>query len=174
MIDPPPIDSPDLASTHAVGRALGAALVVGDVVALVGPLGSGKTTLVKGIAAGAGVADLRQVNSPTFVIVNEYEAARPGAPLTIHHIDVYRLRGSEDLDAIGFDEMCRTGAVLVEWADRVLDLLPEDRLTLTLIPTGDTTRRLELTAPGPGAQRLAAEIRGRESFLRRKPSPGDR
>jgi tRNA threonylcarbamoyladenosine biosynthesis protein TsaE len=153
------IDSSDLAFTHDLGRRLGSALEVGDVIALVGPLGSGKTTLVKGIAGGAGVADLRQVNSPTFVIVNEYEAARPGDPLVIHHIDVYRLRGSDDLEAIGFDEMCRTGAVIVEWADRVEDLMPADRLTITIEPTGDTTRRFRLDPGGPGAVRVADAVR---------------
>lgn len=154
------IDSPDLEATHAIGRSLGAALVNGDVIALVGPLGSGKTTLVKGIAAGAGVADLRQVNSPTFVIVNEYDCPRPGGSLRIYHIDVYRLRGSEDLEAIGFDEMCRGGAVIVEWADRVLDLMPPDRLEVTLVPTGETSRRLDIATSGPGADRLAAALTG--------------
>jgi tRNA threonylcarbamoyl adenosine modification protein YjeE len=105
------------------------------------------------------VADLRQVNSPTFVIVNEYEATRAGDPLVIHHIDVYRLRGSDDLEAIGFDEMCRTGAVIVEWADRVADLMPADRLTITIQPTGDTTRRFQLDPGGPGAVRVADSVR---------------
>lgn len=153
------VDSSDPDATHAIGRCLGAALATGDVIALIGPLGSGKTTLVKGIAAGAGVADLRQVNSPTFVIVNEYEAARPRETLYIHHVDVYRLHGSDDLDAIGFDEMCRTGAVLVEWADRAIDLMPPDRLTITIEPTGSSSRRFHCTAGGPNAARLAEAIR---------------
>lgn len=153
------VDSSDPNATHAIGSRLGAALATGDVIALIGPLGSGKTTLVKGIAAGAGVADLRQVNSPTFVIVNEYEADRPDETLYIHHIDVYRLHGSDDLDSIGFDEMCRTGAVLVEWADRAIDLMPPDRLTVTIEPTGATSRRFHCTAGGPNAVRLAEAIR---------------
>jgi tRNA threonylcarbamoyladenosine biosynthesis protein TsaE len=153
------VESGDLNATHRVGRRLGAALEPGDVVALVGPLGSGKTTLVKGIAAGAGVSDLRQVNSPTFVIVNEYEVARSRRELHIYHIDVYRLSGSEDLDAIGFDEMCRTGAVIVEWADRVADLLPEDCFTITIEPTSDTARRFHCAGAGPAFDRLAASLR---------------
>jgi tRNA threonylcarbamoyladenosine biosynthesis protein TsaE len=159
MMDGFAVDSFDLSDTHAIGRRLGAALAAGDVIALIGPLGSGKTTLVKGIAAGAGVVDLRQVNSPTFVIVNEYEAARLGDALQIYHIDVYRLRGSGDLEDIGFDEMCRTGAVIVEWADRAIDLMPADRLTVTIEPTSDTSRRFHCTAGGTNAARLADSIR---------------
>jgi tRNA threonylcarbamoyladenosine biosynthesis protein TsaE len=154
MISPFTIECDDMEATHELGRRLGAALRSGDVVALVGPLGAGKTTLVKGIAAGAGVPDLRQVNSPTFVIVNEYEAVRRPEPLHVYHIDVYRLRGSDDLDAIGFDEMCREGAVVVEWADRVADLLPEDHLTVRIDPLSDTRRRFVFSASGAGSGRL--------------------
>ena len=148
----------DLEATHRVGRRLGAHLACGHVVALTGPLGSGKTTLVKGIADGAGVGDLRQVNSPTFVIVNEYEAggARPG--LRLYHVDAYRLRGSGDLEAIGFDEMCTAGAVVVEWADKVADVLPPDRLTINLEPIDESRRRFHCTADGPAAQSLLAAL----------------
>jgi tRNA threonylcarbamoyl adenosine modification protein YjeE len=148
----------DVQATQEVGRRLGAGLSGGDVLALVGPLGSGKTTLVKGLAGGAGVLDLRQVNSPTFVIVNEYEVPHATEPLHIYHIDVYRLRGSDDLDAIGFDEMCKTGAVIVEWADRVADLMPEDCLNITLEPTGNNSRRLTCSAKGAGAQQLLSSV----------------
>ncbi|MCL2330711.1 MAG: tRNA (adenosine(37)-N6)-threonylcarbamoyltransferase complex ATPase subunit type 1 TsaE [Phycisphaerae bacterium] len=137
-------DCENLAATEQLGRRIGAALCHGDVLAMIGPLGSGKTTLTKGIAAGAGVRNLRQVNSPTFVIVNEYEAvqASEAEPLHIYHIDVYRLRGSDDLDAIGFDEMIQNGAVIIEWADRVADLLPEHTTTITIEPTGEQSRRI--------------------------------
>jgi tRNA threonylcarbamoyladenosine biosynthesis protein TsaE len=146
------IISESLEATHALGARVGRALAVGDVLALVGPLGAGKTTLVKGIAAGAGVADARQVNSPTFVIVNEYDALRTGVRL--YHIDAYRLRGAGDLEALGFDEMAAFGAVLVEWADKVPDALPPDRLTITIAPTGELGRRFELVASGPVSERL--------------------
>lgn len=152
----------DLDDTDRLGRAIGAALCVGDIVGLVGPLGSGKTTLVKSIAAGAGVADPQKVNSPTFVIVNEYEADRRPGDFTLFHIDTYRLRGSDDLEAIGFDEMCRSGPVLIEWADRVADLLGDDRLLVTIEPTGESSRRVRLTGAGPSWQRLstaAKEVR---------------
>lgn len=144
--------------TQALGRALGAALEAGQVIALIGPLGAGKTTLVKGLAAGAGVADLRRVNSPTFVLVNEYEAAQGGGGLRIHHVDAYRLRGGGDLEAIGFDEMLTQGAVVVEWADRVADLLPPDTLTIRLSPAEAEVRTLVCAAGGPGSGRLLAAL----------------
>ncbi|NLX14425.1 MAG: tRNA (adenosine(37)-N6)-threonylcarbamoyltransferase complex ATPase subunit type 1 TsaE [Phycisphaerales bacterium] len=144
----------DLADTAVWGRRLGCRLRTGSVVALIGPLGSGKTTLVKSIAAGAGVADPREVNSPTFVLVNEYEARRSGEVLHLYHIDAYRLRGHDDLEALGFEEMCERGAVLIEWADRVLELLPQDRLTMRLDPIGEYQRRFVCQAGGARADVL--------------------
>jgi tRNA threonylcarbamoyladenosine biosynthesis protein TsaE len=137
--------------TLALGRRLGVLLRTGDVAVLIGPLGAGKTTLTKGIADGAGVTDTRSVNSPTFVIVNEYDSA---AGLRLYHIDAYRLRGAGDLEALGFDEMTAGGAVLIEWGDRVADLVPEDHLRVTLELTGDTTRRVIIEASGPRSIQL--------------------
>lgn len=152
------LDSDGINATHVIGRCLGERLARGHVIALIGPLGSGKTTLVKGIADGARVPDVRQVNSPTFVIVNEYDAAPAGSSLRIHHVDTYRLRGSDDLDALGFDEMCSQGAVIVEWADRVPELLPPDRLTVEIAVLGDSRRQFALTAGGPVSAALLAGL----------------
>ena len=153
------IDIANLEGTLAVGRQLGSALADGHVIGLIGPLGSGKTTLVKGLAAGAGVADLRLVNSPTFVIVNEYEArAGAGPPLRIYHVDTYRLGGSDNLEALGFDEMCASGAVVIEWADRVANLLPADVLTVTIEPIDADRRRFHCWASGPTALGLLAAL----------------
>lgn len=148
----------DLIATDRLGRALGEKLRVGDMVALVGPLGSGKTTLVKSIAAGAGVPDPRDVNSPTFVIVNEYDAYRPSGPLRIYHIDTYRLRGGRDLETLGFDEMTALGLVLIEWADRVAEILPADRLNVSITPTGQEGRRFELSATGSASRRILESL----------------
>lgn len=138
-----------VAETDALGKQLGEALRLGDVVALIGPLGAGKTRFVKGVAAGIGVGDVRQVNSPTFVIVQEY-----AAPITLIHVDAYRLRSPDELLAVGFDEFAEQGAVVIEWGDKIAPILPEDRLEIHIIPTGETTRRLIFSARGPSAQRL--------------------
>ena len=152
------LNSHGLEDTCRIGRQLGERLASGHVIALVGPLGSGKTTFVKGIAAGAGVPDIRQVNSPTFVIVNEYEAGPGDSPLRIYHVDTYRLAGSDDLEALGFDEMCSQGVVIVEWADRVPELLPADRLTVEIAVLDDCRRRFIFSAAGPASASLLAGL----------------
>lgn len=153
-------ESASLEQTLAWGRRLGAALQVGHVVALQGPLGAGKTALVKGIAAGAGVTDTRQVTSPTFVLVNEYHANRGSGELIIHHVDAYRLCGGQDLVALGLDEMCGEGAVLIEWADRVAEVLPADRLVVTLEPLDASRRRFRIETQGDRSAGLWQAVAG--------------
>lgn len=140
----------DLDATQRFGERLGKRLLTGDVLALIGPLGAGKTTLTKGIAQGAGVADAHSVNSPTFVLINEYDAAS----LHLYHIDAYRLRHAGDLAALGFEEMPMQGVVLIEWADRVGEVLPPDHLRIELSPTGEFTRRVTIAAGGPRSRQL--------------------
>ena len=98
-----------------LGRQMGNALKGGEVFAVEGPLGSGKTQLIKGIAAGAGAEGMDQVNSPTFVLVNEYKGR-----LDLFHIDAYRLETVADFEMLGFDDfLYATSVVLIEWADKV-------------------------------------------------------
>jgi tRNA threonylcarbamoyladenosine biosynthesis protein TsaE len=102
--------------TIEIGRGIGTHLRGGEVICLVGPLGSGKTHLIKGIAAGVGAEDAgRAVNSPTFVIVNEYKGQ-----LNIYHIDAYRLNSVAEFEMLGFDDYCNPeSVVLIEWAERI-------------------------------------------------------
>jgi len=101
--------------TIELGRRIGSRLRGGEVLAICGPLGSGKTHLIKGIAAGAGAEDLRSVTSPTFVIVNEYKGR-----LDIYHIDAYRLKSIAEFEMLGFDDLCYPqSVVLIEWADKI-------------------------------------------------------
>lgn len=128
----------------ALGERIGSRLPGNLVIGLVGPLGAGKTQLVKGLASGNALDDVRIVTSPTFTLVHEY----PGR-LKLIHIDVYRLNSAAELAALGFDEMVQPDScIVVEWADRVIDLLPPDRLWIELFPTGDTARRISLAGQG--------------------------
>ncbi len=108
--------------TIEIGRRIGSELQGGEVLYLIGPLGSGKTHLIKGIAQGAGVGETRSVISPTFVLINEYFAHPLG--LELYHIDAYRLNSPMEFEQLGFDDLCRPDSVvLIEWADRVLSVL---------------------------------------------------
>ena len=136
------VDLPDLAATQAFGRRLGALLFPGAVVALVGPLGAGKTQLVRAVTEGLGVPDPRVVTSPTFVLIQEYSARLP-----VYHFDAYRLRGEAEFAELGAHEYFEgDGVCLVEWADRVLDRLPRSAWTIRIEPTGPDRRRLQVDA----------------------------
>jgi len=148
------VNSASVAETLTLGRRLGAAAAPGDVVALLGELGTGKTHLAKGMAEGLGAARAREVTSPTFVLCHEFLDGR----IPFYHIDAYRLHGAADLEAIGSDELLGgDGLAAVEWADRVAGALPEDVLDVRIEVTGPASRRLRLTARGPAARRLLAE-----------------
>ncbi len=151
-------ESASVAETLALGRRLGAAARPGDVVALVGGLGTGKTRLAKGMAEGLGAARARDVTSPTFVLCHEFLDGR----IPFYHLDAYRLKGSAALAAIGADEMLDgDGLAALEWADRAPEALPDDFLEVRLEVAGPDSRRLTLTAHGPGSARLLAAVRGK-------------
>ena len=138
------IDLPDLAATEAFGRRLGGLLFPGAVVALVGPLGAGKTHLARAVAAGLGVPDPRVVTSPTFVLIQEYAGRLP-----VYHFDVYRLRGESDFADLGVLEYFEgDGVCMVEWADRAAGLLPAERLWVQLAVAGETARRATVEGAG--------------------------
>ena len=143
--------SPD--ETHDLGRRLGLSAVPGTVVALIGPLGAGKTHLTKGVAAGLGVRSV--VNSPTFVLINEHVGR-----LRLYHADAYRLGDPEEAAAAGIlDERQADGVTVIEWADRLDGWLPAERLEirLDLQQGAPMTRTVEWTALGTAHERLAAE-----------------
>ena len=121
--------SRDPEETFAAGRELGRAIGSdGVVIALIGPLGAGKTVFVKGLAEGLGL-DPRRVSSPTFVIAQQYPLSE--GPEVLHHVDLYRLEVEQELEDLGFDDLLAPGAVLaVEWADRFPQILGRDRLAI--------------------------------------------
>ena len=123
--------------TLALGERLGQLLRAGDVVALIGPLGSGKTVLTKGIARGLGVTDERMVTSPTFTLIHEYAGRR-----RLYHFDAYRLDGLGRMLEIGSEEIfAGEGVSVVEWADRVAAGLPEEYLEVRIQIEGPNSRR---------------------------------
>ncbi len=151
---PPParaeIALPDRAATRRLGARLARVLRPGDLVALRGVLGAGKTALARDIIeARAGGA--REVPSPTFTLVQSYETG----DLAIWHFDLYRLERPEDIEELGFDEALDDGAVLVEWPERLGDWLPAERLDVVLDP-GPEARTARLTATGDWIARLDA------------------
>src|SRR5690242_20720668 len=138
------LDLPNPEATTSLGRGLAPLLFPGTVLALVGPLGAGKTHLVRAVAEGLGIADSRVVSSPTFVLIQEYEARLP-----VYHFDAYRLRGvGEFLDLGAHEYFEGNGVCLIEWADRVEAALPAEQLRVVLEVTGETSRRLTFEARG--------------------------
>ena len=127
--------------TFGFGRALGSLLRTGDFLALSGPLGAGKTHLIKGVAAGLGVPDDEPVVSPTFVLMREYIGR-----LKLYHLDAYRLSGSEDLFALGLAEVASESAAVValEWADRTPEAIPDSACRIDIEHAGPTRRRLRV------------------------------
>jgi len=132
-------------ATRELGRKIGEQLRAGSVIALIGELGCGKTCFTKGLCAGLGIPG-KQVNSPTFAFVNEYQGR-----LLVLHVDLYRIDDvSAGLDVGIMDYLARTkkGVAIIEWADRVLPLLPENRLAVRFDVLSARKRQLELTARG--------------------------
>lgn len=156
------------AETALIGRALGSLLRAGDVVLLDGPLGAGKTTLVRAIAGGMGL-ETSAVASPTFVVVHEYGRADGSGPELVH-IDAYRLRSAEDLDSLGWDRLAggmdRAGpaAMVIEWAERLGQSFP-GAARVRLEHASETAREFSFEAPDEWATR-----RGFEALRARGPA----
>ncbi len=145
----------DPAATTAFGHRLAERLFPGAVVALVGPLGAGKTHLVRAVAEGLGIADSRAVSSPTFVLIQEYPARLP-----VYHFDAYRLRSAEEFADLGAHEyFAGDGVCLVEWADRVQACLPPEYLRIELQVTGESSRRVLIQGYGPRYDALVHELK---------------
>ena len=146
--------STSIEETQALGEQIGRQLAAGDVVALHGELGSGKTTLIQGIARGLG-RNSGAVKSPTFVLMREY----PGDPLVVH-IDGYRLEGAPAVAWLDVDLMFSPSNItLIEWAERFGDVLPSDHLAVQLAHVSANRRRLRVSGTGPRAAAIIAQLR---------------
>ncbi len=134
----------NIADTDALGRRLAAHLFPGAVVALIGSLGAGKTHLVRAIAVGLDIPNAAVVNSPTFVLIQEYDARLP-----IYHFDAYRLKCEAEFAALGVHEyFAGDGVCLIEWADKVPACLPGERLEIRITISGAESRSVEMIGIG--------------------------
>lgn len=145
-----------LEDTRRAAETLARLMPADVLIALSGDLGAGKTTFVRYLAAVIGI-DPTDITSPTFGLVHEHVTGAMTCPSRLVHIDAYRLSSPDDLAAIGWEEILADGGwIVVEWPERVAAALPRRRLDLSLIVTGDATRRLEIRPSGdwsipPGA-----------------------
>jgi tRNA threonylcarbamoyladenosine biosynthesis protein TsaE len=129
------------AETEAAGEALGRTLGPGDVVALTGELGAGKTCFIQGMVRGLGVTT--PATSPTFVLVNEYRGRLP-----VHHVDAYRTTGAVELADIGLEElMGGEGVTVIEWGEKAAPLLPDRTIHVHIAGVGDEPREITITRP---------------------------
>jgi len=141
--------------TIKFGKLLGAHLRAGCVIGLVGELGAGKTCFIKGIAEGLNNTPESEVTSPTFTILQEY----PG-PVPLYHFDAYRLSGSQDLEAIGFEDYVGTdGVAVIEWVDRIQDALPDEALLITIESVSENERSFTCRAQGTNHCDMLASFR---------------
>lgn len=139
--------------TEEIGSLLGSMLAKGDIIALCGELGTGKTTLVRGMARGIGLEE-GEVASPSFTLVNEYEG-----PLRLFHIDLYRLADEKELIGIDYEEyLTADGVVVIEWADRLPQAIPADSLWITLRYLGTERREIVLRAEGDRYKMMIEEL----------------
>lgn len=128
--------SPD--ETLSIGKRIAATLCQGSIIAINGELGSGKTFLAKGIAAGLGIQE--NLTSPTYTIISEY----PCSPV-LYHIDAYRLDGDRDFEDIGGPEILNSGGIcIIEWSDRIIKSLPDNVIAISMKITGPSSREIQI------------------------------
>lgn len=145
-------------ATEAFGQAIGNELQGGEIIALTGELGAGKTLFVRGIAAGVGIPP-DQVTSPTFTLIHEYQGR-----LRLVHADLYRVENEAELDFIGLEEYYDASTIVVaEWADRMGNTLPIDHLDIHLAHSSRRVRTVTITPRGPQSQSLFEKLTQRAS-----------
>ena len=149
--------------TRQWGERLGRALRPGDVVALIGDLGTGKTTLTQGIAQGLGI-DASSVTSPSFVLMKEYRAGR----IPLYHIDVYRLDGVPEMQRMGYEDYLTPQSVaVIEWAQKLGSILPSEHLAVELEHADESVRRVTIRAVGAKYDALIQQLKQTSSATSR-------
>jgi len=142
-VPPTELISRDRQSTIEIGRRIGLRLQPGAVLSLEGVLGSGKTTLVKGIALALEIGE--EVTSPTFTLISQYRGRRAGRELALVHIDLYRIQRERELEDLGLEEFFGPQAItVIEWGEKARAFLPPEAVSLRLKLEADGSRRLQL------------------------------
>ncbi|HEV7279704.1 MAG TPA: tRNA (adenosine(37)-N6)-threonylcarbamoyltransferase complex ATPase subunit type 1 TsaE [Pirellulaceae bacterium] len=152
---------PDLAATDALGQALAEAVEPGTTICLTGSLGAGKTRLMQALGVALGIPR-EEIVSPTFVLCRQHAGRSPreGVPLDLWHLDAYRVEDEDAFLELGIEEMCAgDDVVCVEWGERFGELLPKDRLNLTISVTGESSRRADASAGGSVSRRVLQRLR---------------
>ena len=135
---------------------MGSRLLPGDVVALVGELGAGKTQFIKGLAAGVGIGNPTYISSPSFTLINEYPGRVP-----FYHIDLFRLEREKEAQELGLEDYFQgEGIAAIEWADKIPSLLPKEMLLIHIAYTGKNTRSLEIIGKGNRFLKIVGELEG--------------
>jgi len=144
------IHSRSTSETIRIGKSIGSLLLPGDVVALVGELGTGKTQFIKGLAVGVGIGKPTYISSPSFTLISEYKGKIP-----FYHIDLFRLRAEKEAEDLGLEEYFQSGGITaIEWADRIPSLLPREMLWIQISYAGKNTRSLEIIGKGKRHEEL--------------------
>jgi tRNA threonylcarbamoyladenosine biosynthesis protein TsaE len=141
--------------TNYIGKIIGENLTHGDIVALIGELGAGKTSLTQGIARGLGVPEEYQITSPSFTLINEYHGKA-----TLYHFDLYRLKGPVDLEDVGYEEyISGNGVKVIEWADKIINILPDDTLFISFTYIDENERELSITGKKELLDAISKELK---------------
>lgn len=145
--------------TIRLGKRIGGLLRPGDVVALAGELGAGKTQFIKGLAEGAGVGKPTYISSPSFTLINEYPGRVP-----FYHVDLFRLERENEAEGLGLEDYYQgEGITAIEWADKIPSLLPKELLLIHIAYTGKNTRSLEIIGKGRRFEELLSELQTSKS-----------
>jgi tRNA threonylcarbamoyladenosine biosynthesis protein TsaE len=148
--------------TVRIGKGIGSLLRSGDVVALVGELGTGKTQFIKGIAEGLGVGKPAYISSPSFTLINEYLGKVP-----FYHIDLFRLKTEKEAEELGLEEYFQgEGVTAIEWADKILSFLPGEILWVDIHYTGKNTRSIEMNPRGKRYEDLMGNFKLKNPSLK--------
>jgi tRNA threonylcarbamoyladenosine biosynthesis protein TsaE len=155
------IHTKSVSETIRIGKRIGRLLKTGDVVALVGELGAGKTQFIKGLATGMGIGNPTYISSPSFTLINEYPGKIP-----FYHIDLFRLEREKEAEELGLEDYFQGGGITaIEWADKIPSLLPKEMLFIHIAYTGKNTRSIEMVDKGKRYEELLKQFGMRNSLI---------